>query len=50
MAEVTRKFLLSEQPEAFSAKAMLTQTNAFVPPDVADERGLRLELPEKAAP
>ncbi|HYQ79472.1 MAG TPA: Fic family protein [Solirubrobacterales bacterium] len=29
-----------------TAKAMLTQTNAFVPPDVAEEKGLRLRLPE----
>jgi hypothetical protein len=28
------------------AKEMLTRTNALVPPDVADEKGLRLVLPE----
>ncbi len=31
-----------------AAKGMLARTNAFVPPDVADEKGLRLELPEDA--
>jgi fido (protein-threonine AMPylation protein) len=30
------------------AKEMLARTNAFVPPDVADEKGLRLVLPEEA--
>lgn len=30
------------------AKGLLTQTNAFVPPDVAEEKGLRLVLPEGA--
>ena len=28
---------------------MLEQTNAFVTPDVADEQGLRLQLPPGAA-
>jgi hypothetical protein len=31
-----------------TAKEMLSRTNALVPPDVADERGLRLVLPEGA--
>ena len=31
-----------------TAKGMLTRTNALVPPDVADEKGLRLVLPEEA--
>ncbi|MDQ3724408.1 MAG: Fic family protein [Actinomycetota bacterium] len=29
-----------------AAKRMLSRTNALVPPDVAEEKGLRLELPE----
>jgi hypothetical protein len=33
-----------------TAKDMLTRTNALVPPDVAEEKGLRLVLPEGAAP
>lgn len=33
-----------------TAKRELAQTNAFVPPDVAEEKGLRLVLPEGAAP
>jgi Fic/DOC family protein len=33
-----------------TAKQMLERTNAFVPPDLADEEGLRLVLPEDAAP
>jgi hypothetical protein len=31
-----------------TAKDVLTRTNALVPPDVADEKGLRLMLPEDA--
>lgn len=31
-----------------TAERMLEQTNAFVTPDVADERGVRLQLPAKA--
>lgn len=31
-----------------SAKEMLTSTNAFIPPDVAEEKGLRLTLPENS--
>ena len=31
-----------------TAKAMLTQTNALTHPDVAEEMGLRLVLPEDA--
>lgn len=30
-----------------TAKNVLTRTNAFVPPDVADEKGLRLMLPDE---
>jgi Fic/DOC family protein len=33
-----------------TAKGMLSRTNALVPPDVADEKGLRLVLPEDAGP
>lgn len=33
-----------------TAKVQLAQTNAFVTPDVADEKGLRLVLPDSAAP
>lgn len=33
-----------------TAKARLAETNAFVPPDVAEEKGLRLVLPEGAGP
>lgn len=33
-----------------TAKAQLAQTNAFLPPDVAEEKGLRLVLPEGASP
>ncbi len=29
-----------------TAERMLTRTNAFVQPDVAEEKGLRLQLPE----
>lgn len=32
------------------ARRALTETNAFVPPDVAEERGLRLQLPSDAGP
>ncbi|MGC1166827.1 MAG: Fic family protein [Solirubrobacterales bacterium] len=32
------------------AEQMLEETNAFVPPDLADERELRLELPAPATP
>jgi hypothetical protein len=31
-----------------TSKEMLTRTNALVPPDVADEKGVRLVLPEEA--
>jgi len=33
-----------------TAKAALAETNAFVPPDVAEERNLKLQLPPDAGP